>query len=346
MESFLNHIKLECLLRENLRGGFFDEKLPLKLWINEGQGIPGQLYEMLRAIFTNPALDRAWKSRNPLETWTYRFDMYPYVEQVPRNFLGPKSYLRITAFPSEDMGSDGGSYEGARTATLNRESGLLEGASIEVRVQVPGPKPYHAFKNACASSLGHELLHAFEDYNRRMVGRDDLYTSLVKRGYTSPDGSLEHIKWFTYVLDPAEQRAWIVSFVSDVEKVLTYLQKTDRADMISGVRNIDKYLQMSRSWGVYEYLRDWVREEAWKEMDQDHQNEFVKRYNTLVKGTGRAPKTFNQLVKKIKFRWEEFDRNLKTRVSQAVARILDSGIPRDPVFPGKTLAESIIYQAY
>ena len=52
MESFLNHIKVECkALEEGRRSNPF-----VKAWLAEGQGAPDQLDQMLQAILSSSFL--------------------------------------------------------------------------------------------------------------------------------------------------------------------------------------------------------------------------------------------------------------------------------------------------
>ena len=342
-------MKVAALLQEQSEGR---QDLILESWINEEQGLPSQIVDMVDKILSSSLLERTWSHVGP-ETQHITFDMYPLVKDVRRNFIGPNSMLRLTIYnPDDDISKKkgyNGAYTGSDDSELDPETGTLSGANINFRFPFPRNNSIEQLRWFLRSPLSHELIHVYEDYNRRHLNRPDLFSAIRDRDYSNPenpDNLDQDLKYFAYVLDPAEQKAYIGETVADVKAVLAKLEKQGKLDKVRGYRTLDSFLQYTDFWGLYSTVRYWVENTQWDRMPVWRQKVLLQQYNQLVGGSGRAPKTYNDLVKKIQFRWSEFDKNLKTKVGQAVAHYLVKPVPTDPILPKNKLSESIFYQAF
>lgn len=354
MEGFILHAKAETLLRLEEEKQSFGGRKPnvlLESWLKEEQGLPSQIMEMVDRICSSSTLERFWKQSKGEKKSFIVFDMYGSTKDVERNFIGPKSYLRLSILDPEKYPVFGGAYTGvdSKYNEIDPETGLLKGAEITLRLGISTDKPFRALQAQLRSPLTHELIHIYEDYNRRHLNRPDIFQAIADRGYTdpnSPDGFDQELKYFTYLMDSSEQKAFIGEAVSDVISTLRKMEKAGKLDRIEKIRNIDNFLPCTEFWGLYSNVRDWVEKMQWDRLPVWKQKALLTAYNSLVQGQGRAPKNYNQLVKKIKFRWSEFDKNLKVKVGQAISKFIYPVVPTDPAFPKKRLSESIFYQAY
>lgn len=351
MKSFVDHIKLECqfLAEKQARPNPF-----LKTWLSEGQGIPDQLDNMLRAILTAPVLQKTFQSwlRKPTEDQVCKFDMYGRTKDVKRNFIGPDSYLVVRVTKSRNGVPDcEGVYEGSGKSRFNRESGLLENAGASFTFEATEDLDLGQMLVYFKYTLAHELVHAFEDFNRQCEGKPDLNTTLANRRYKSVEDEKDPLQWMTYLLDPSEQKAYIAQAVSEVQDAVKYLKKAGRLDMFENIRNLDNVLKFTQFWATYESTRDWIENMQWNRLPEFRQKKYVEDYNKLVQGDLASPhtrpvKNYNQFLKKIQHRWSEFDQKMRVKVGQAVARALYTEKPKDPHLVSRKLSESIIYRAY
>lgn len=355
MKSFLDHIRLECKILEEGRQNYTPF---MKAWLAEGQGIPDQLENMLEAILSNSIIERRYGEwqKDPTITYVVRFDMYPLVKDIKRNFIGPGSILTIKFSKSSGDPDAGGVYGGDREdPSFNRETGLLENAEISLRCSTYPQISFEVVQKRLRSSLSHELVHAFEDFNRQSTGGRSLMQALSDRSYPGgPEGEDREkvLAWLAYILDPAEQKTFIAQTALEVRDGVRNMKRTGRLDRFENIRNIDRILEMTEFWKAYEGLRSWVEETPWERMPKWRQEKIVALYNSLVKKDDLSPfnrpvTTYNQFLKKLRHRWRAFDHDLKNRVSQAAATALYTERPTDPALPKREkLSESIFYQAY
>lgn len=349
MESFINHIKVEIK-------ALGKDKNPLvKAWLNESQGIPSQMDSMLQALVTdNPYLKKNYRmwQENPSIPATCRFDMYSCTKDIKRNYLGPKSMLTVRFSRKSYRPHTGGTYVGAITSAFNRDSGLLDKASINLQCDTHPSYPFEEVQEALRITLAHELLHAFEDFNRQCLGVRSLQQALSDRNYSSADDQEDVMQWFTYILDPAEQRAFIAGTVQEIRDGVRKLAKAGRLDRIEKIRDIYPLLKSVELWPMYMGLKHWVEDTQWERLPKWQQDDLLKAYNKLVTKDENSPlnsaiTTYNQMVKKIKYRWSSFDERLKKAISKAVTTALYDSSPKDPKLVGEnSLKNSIIYQAY
>lgn len=333
----------------------------MKAWLAEGQGIPDQLENMLEAILSNSIIERRYGEwqKDPTITYIVRFDMYPLVKDIKRNFIGPGSILTIKFYKSSSSPDVNGVYGGDKEdPKFNQETGLLEIADISLRCETYPQTSFEVVQKQLRSCLSHELVHAFEDYNRQCQGGRSLMQALGDRSYTGgpkhEGDSLEVIMhWLAYILDPAEQKTFIAQTALEVRDGVRNMKRAGRLDRFENIRNIDRILEMTSFWQAYEGLRSWVEETPWERMPKWRQEKIVALYNSLVKRDDLSPfnrpiTTYNQFLKKLRHRWRAFDHDLKNKVSQAAATALYTERPTDnfSIPPKEKLSESIFYQAY
>lgn len=349
MESFLNHIKVECkALEEGRRSNPF-----VKAWLAEGQGAPDQLDQMLQAILSSSFLKWTY------ENWTKdsqtpascKFDMYPFTKNIERNFIGPKSYLVVEFSRSPYAPETSGRYRGAATSRFNKDTGLLDEAIVIVDCVTHPHCSYLQVLKSIRVSLSHELIHAFEDFNRQCIGGRSLGLALADRKYPKITDVKNPLHWLAYVLDPAEQKTFIGQSVLEIQDKIRDLAKAGRLDQFENIRNVDQVLKLTEFWNTYDHLRNFIEFTQWDRLPKFHQDRIVAQYNEKIVGDSRSPfnrpiTTYNQFLKKLRYRWSRFDETLKKKISQAVATELYKVSPQDPAFPKNSLKESIIYQAY
>lgn len=355
MEEFLDHIKIAYkLLTEDSRVG---NNPFVKTWLAESRGIPSQLDEMIDKILAAPVWEKAYKIFQEQEgkgVVKVSFDMWRVTKDVDRNFLGPGSYLELYFRQTDWTRRPNcyGAYSGAVTAKWNKEACYLEDATIVLQCATAPNFDIGVIKRYARGILAHELVHAYEDFNRRALNTKTLTRALADRNYTSPneDPNMDVVNMFTYVMDPAEQKAFIASSIDDIKSVVRSFRKAGKLDRFENIRNFEYLLKYTQFWPIYSDLRNFVEHTQWDRLPEHQQRKLLDKYNWLVGGNvnSRRPETYNQLVKKIKNRWYKFDQDLKVKVGQAAADALHSEYPIDPnLKENKTsLFDSLINQAY
>ena len=354
MERFLTDIRIECkYLAEGQLNPY------MQAWINEGQGIPNQLDTMLEQILSNNLIQKTFEEwvKDPSLPRVCSFDMCTRTAVVDGNFLGPGSTLSIKFLQKEkDRDTDiSGYYGGVVPGRFNKSTGLLDGAKVHLTCHTDPQDSFKRVRQFIKTGLAHELTHVFEDFNRRCTGVSSLSKALRDRDYQNlVDGGAgipEELQWLTYVLDPAEQKAFIASAVSDINDCVKSFKKKGVLDRLENIRNIDKVLQMTDFWSTYAYIRDYVENYQWDRIPPYKQEEFVMSYNALVQGDASSPfsreiNTYNQFLKKLRAKWTEFDNKLRTKASQAFVSALYNAEAEEQ--PNKTnkISESFIYQAF
>lgn len=327
MDEIFSHILLEAKMQH------LDSNPMMKSLLREFQGVPDQLEPMLDAILATPKIAEYWEedgAEENYDTFTVEFDMYPQVKGIDKNFLGPESYLRIVvedaylaAFKGKRPGIKGG-YVG-EIPVLDREAGLLKYACIEIKAIVDKSEGLEKVLGAIRPTLAHELLHVYEDFNRRITDRDSLLVALSKHNYNR-QRSYEDRKFSylcNYFLDPAEQRAFITGFCADIQATLSDAAK---AGKLRNARDIESFLALSRYWKRYDELKSYIYNKRFYGItDPKVQKEYVDAWNRMVstgEGTSRPAKSYKDFLNKFFLRWEKFDDTLKRRVSQVVSRNL------------------------
>lgn len=351
MENFLAHILLECKDQER---DYVKVNPFLKNLLAESNGVPDQLEDMVQALLADPEIEKTYKKwqKAPREVASCSLEMYPRVKDIKRNYIGPGGMLNVEFnFTGYVEPRCRGLYLGVNTAQLQAETGLLEDASILLQCKCSNHTPFFRVKAKLELALSHELVHAFEDFNRQCLG-SSLKQALISRDYKPVKDKSEIQQWFAYILDPAEQHAFIAETCLQVQREVEKMKKIGKLDRFENIRNIDQVLENTEIWEIYEHLKDWIENTQWDKVPAWKQKEFLDYYNSLVTKDRRSPlqggeiRTYNQFLKKIQHRWKSFDQNLKVKVSQAFAKALYSVDVVDPPLPKNSLKESIIYQAY
>lgn len=350
MESFLNHIRLEGLLQAQRLEGLCREKKSLaEQWLCEKQGLPKQIADLAETVINYEYLRRAWEDFTGTETWQARFDMYGAVKDIEGNFIGPKSYLRIRVYnPLNPHANMEGIYEGVDKSEYSKETGLLEKASIGIEITMKSNRPFSTFAATLKSMVAHELLHAYEDYQRQKRRSEEgenprtpsLWDSLKGNYVGSGD---ESMRYLLYLTNPTEQNAFIGQAIFDIRKLLKILQKTGKLDDVVNVRSLDTFLKMAHFWPAYEDIRDWIENMQWDRLPRHAQDRFLNQYRTI---TGKGTETYKQMLHQLRRKWNDFDDKLKSQIGKAVAEFLTPRYPIDTFTTGNKLSESIFYQAF
>lgn len=306
-----------------------------KHWLMESQGIPSQLDEMIEAILMDSILTDIFNNYNGTEPRRAAIQISGKVKDVPGNFIGENSFLKFIVTP-EDRETG---YVKSGKLKYNEETGLLDNVEIFVQLSAPYRLRPEILKAKLRSTLSHELVHVYEDYCRQKGGKDSLATSLQQRNYRSVEDPTNQFEWFQYLLDPAEQRAFIAETVDDVCQLIRTARKLGRLDKLSGIRDISNLLNKTEFGPTYKELWWWVEMTQWDRMPSYQQKILVDKFE---KATGYGVR-YDRMVKIIRNRFRDFDKRLRTKISQAVVRELS---PEEREDIQENLQVPLIYSAF
>lgn len=331
MKEFTNYILLEGRLmlasKPELRKNIFWQH-----WLQESQGIPSQVEALTKAIVNCRTVNWILQDYSG-EKSSMIFDLYPLVRKLEGNFLGPKSFLRVTVSPEQ---SREGAFYSAKKVAYNKETDQLDG--VEIQAQVFGRRNKELTRNVLQSILAHELTHVYEDFSRRRAGKESLTASLKARNYSGVEDPENQMEWFCYLMDPAEQRANIAETVDNIKQLIQVARKAGKLDSLSGIRSIEKLIDMTEIGPTYREIRSWIESTQWDRMPKFRQEVFIDEYERI--SGNRVP--YRRLVTILQETWAKFDKKLKVRISQAVV----AALAEEPEQVQEEKKLPIIYAAY
>lgn len=165
----------------------------------------------------------------------------------------------------------------------------------------------------------HELLHAYEDYNRNINNKPDIFQLWnidYEKSYLNMnnfDKIKRYISRCKYFLNPQERNAYFSSLESSIKKVIKdYHISVDNLDYEKFKHGIKReYI-----WEIYFDLGKFIL--SLDNIDEKRKNEIVKQYNSLY----NTEKSFNEIKKELNNQWKKFD----NKFNQLVPKILCKNI--------------------
>ena len=165
----------------------------------------------------------------------------------------------------------------------------------------------------------HELLHAYEDYNRNINNKSDIFQLWnidYEKSYLNMnnfDKIKRYISRCKYFLNPQERNAYFSSLESSIKKVIKdYHISVDNLDYEKFKHGIKReYI-----WEIYFDLGKFIL--SLDNIDEKCKNEIVKQYNSLY----NTEKSFNEIKKELNNQWKKFD----NKFNQLVPKILCKNI--------------------
>lgn len=188
---------------------------------------------------------------------------------------------------------------------------------MEIIINVTCPHAYEIFRVARVV-VAHEVLHAYEDYNRRLNGKQSL-EAFYDNGYY---GAAEEV--YSENNEPEKTLAYVIEFLSDVERN-AYISQT-----ISELEDIKmchapkpeaffNTLKQTESFKALMNIRaivsDYVAMVKGKGREED--KERIERYfNNIYKGGRKIHRSFSSIVNFLVKKYNAFYRQYITNVGK------------------------------
>lgn len=202
-----------------------------------------------------------------------------------------------------------------------------DGLSFSLDIKVSGYNAY-AMLNQVIATLSHELLHAYEDYQRRSHGKANLCDVFFQSPYpvfskmmvdaSVPQGQ-KALFTILYFLNPTERNANLATLYAELKTNCLFLS---RDNILSAIKNTTYY----KEYNIYKSAIEFLYQVRHNKMGGES---FLAAYNsaiTMMETYGISlpkMKSFNQLIKFIWVQWRKYDRKWKQNVNKVVYDILD-----------------------
>ena len=174
-------------------------------------------------------------------------------------------------------------------------------------------------------ALCYELLHAYEDYQRRINGKPSIMDASLTNGYYGAKaliGNKDNIKAVVadviYRLTSFERNAYISQLCSEIENGNQIFSREDVFD------NIKK----SHAYGDYKRLKNNVAALNLLTAENDRKS-VIDAYNEAISKSQqlnsslKEVSTYNQFLKVINSNWRKFDKKFRTNCDKMVFDVLN-----------------------
>jgi len=163
----------------------------------------------------------------------------------------------------------------------------------------------------------HELLHAYEDYNRKDSIFDYLNSSYYKSIRFMKTSYIENNKKlfeFGYFFNDQERNAYFSNIYNDVEKVLKKLNMID-IDKFNYNEFIDE-LKNTDIWKTYFDIGNFIMNID--NLDNNDKNQIIQTFNFI-----KANKlSFKDIKKELKNKWNKFESKFNQLVPKCICDII------------------------
>lgn len=185
-------------------------------------------------------------------------------------------------------------------------------------------------KPVLVRNFAHELTHMYENYQRRLHGKETMDQVANRNGYSkyihrseSDTVSVKNLKQFLYWTNGQEQNAFIGSLMAELRPKAKSLQNSRKVeDFLEGTQFLRDY-NVVKGYVTTRYIDGTVqiKENARKNMLNAF-HEFFPNYRK-PDGTFRV-QTFADLRKFILQRWNRCDRKIKDRLGKIIVDLYES----------------------
>ena len=310
VKSFLDHFLVEYKY-----GGYYQGKNPIvNAWmLNESAGLLPGLDEMLNLIMNQ--IKSEWTDETLSEGDLIEVDLYKTLKNHPNNFFGEKSILSLVIPDSSEPVARGGSYEGSGVAEYQESSDTLQFADIEIKMRPPRRMPQEIVLSQIEDMIAHEMIHAYEDYQRQKAKKGDLsdYLNQTNYGAMFQKDVATDLRMYTYLLNPMEQRAFVASFAQEIKKLKR------QGILGDDPRNMTDVLKKTQFWNNYEHAHNFVEVvKNIKNCTWGGQQRILDAYNKVSPEQFRVG-TVKALQKIVPQRWYKAMDYLKVRIAKQLA---------------------------
>ena len=201
------------------------------------------------------------------------------------------------------------------------------GLSFSINITVYGYNAYEML-NRVIATLSHELLHAYEDYQRKVGGKPDLKDIFMKSPYPAINSLLHNpivsepqkvLLEILYFLNPEERNANLSTLYAELKTTCLLLS---RENVLAAIQKTSYYKEYNRYKTLLMIL-------FYFRTDKQISAQVLSTYNFAIEMMGQKGvnlpkmKSFNQLLKFIWGQWRKYDRKWKQNVNKVVYDILD-----------------------
>lgn len=202
-----------------------------------------------------------------------------------------------------------------------------EGLSFSINITVYGYNAYEML-NRVIATLSHELLHAYEDYQRKVGEKPDLKDIFMKSPYPAINSLLHNpivsepqkvLLEILYFLNPEERNANLSTLYAELKTTCLLLS---RENVLAAIQKTSYYKDYNRYKTLLMIL-------FYFRTDKQISAQMLSTYNFAIEMMGQKGvnlpkmKSFNQLLKFIWGQWRKYDRKWKQNVNKVVYDILD-----------------------
>ena len=188
---------------------------------------------------------------------------------------------------------------------------------MEIIINVTCPHAYEIFRVARVV-VAHEVLHAYEDYNRRLNGKQSL-EAFYDNGYY---GAAEEV--YSENNEPEKTLAYVIEFLSDVERNAYISQTISELEdikmghapkpeaFLSVLKQTESFKALMNVRGI---VSDYVAMTKMKGRKED--KERIERYfNNIYKGGRKIHRSFPSIVNLLVKKYNAFYRQYITNVGK------------------------------
>lgn len=201
------------------------------------------------------------------------------------------------------------------------------GLSFSINITVYGYNAYEML-NRVIATLSHELLHAYEDYQRKVGEKPDLKDIFMKSPYPAINSLLHNpivsepqkvLLEILYFLNPEERNANLSTLYAELKTTCLLLS---RENVLAAIQKTSYYKDYNRYKTLLMIL-------FYFRTDKQISAQMLSTYNFAIEMMGQKGvnlpkmKSFNQLLKFIWGQWRKYERKWKQNINKVVYDILD-----------------------
>lgn len=279
--------------------------------------------------YNSEIIDYVYNSISPYITGSDQYNFFRsrridnVVWNINENDIGACSWFQHISLNIEWRRSNDSNYGGGYIPQRNLDDGVL------ITIAFTGRSHMELLDDTLAI-LSHELLHAYEDYQRRSKGKPSLvdtgkktpYYAAVKNLY-SPNEHERIISQLLYNLTSFERNANISMLYTELNNKTTVFTKEGILSALKDTEAYRIYRTVSENISVIKELEDNNSPEA-----DALKESLVNAYNAIIErnegNRERLPKvkSFQRLLKVLLKQWHIFDKKWKQNINKMIYDLL------------------------
>ena len=193
--------------------------------------------------------------------------------------------------------------------------------AIEIELQIPKVIDDSETEERIMYVIIHELLHAYEDYNRINNGKESIFdlfnNSYINsfKGINSIFDIKKYISRCKYFLDDKERNAYFGELYPMIEKIIRdkklTLKNLDYSKFVNEIKNTD-------IWKIYFEIGDFILKIKNDSFNEKDKNEIINIYSNI---TGKESK-YSEIKKDLFNKWKKFNSKFNQLVPKIICDIL------------------------